>query len=82
MTEAIKGDLGEALRGRPGSRERAIALTEALHDRFLGPAPRGGWVDRLGQDGSRLVDFMPATRLYHLVCAVDELSGFPAADRA
>lgn len=82
MTEAIKGDLGEALRGRPGARERAVALTEALHDRFLVTAPSGGWVDRLGPDGSWLVDFMPATSLYHLVGAVDELSGFPAADRA
>ena len=82
MTEAIKSNLGEALRGRAGARERAIAQTEALHSRFLGQAPRGGWVDRLGQDRSLLVDFMPATSLYHLVGAVDELSGFLAAGRA
>ena len=78
MTEAIKSNLAEALRGRTGSAERAAALTAALHRRFLGPAPRGGWIDRLGEDGSRLVEFMPATSLYHLAGAVDDLSGFTA----
>jgi len=74
MTEAIKSDLVEARRGRPGAADRGVALTEALHRRFLAPAPNGGWVDRLGPDGSPLVDFMPATSLYHLAGAVDELT--------
>ncbi len=81
VTEAIKCDLAEALRGRPGAEERAVALTNALYGRFLHPAPRGGWVDRLDRDGAPLGDFMPATSLYHLVGAVDELSGFPADAR-
>ncbi len=74
MTEAIKSDLVEARRGRTGAAVRAAALTQALHGRFLAPAPQGGWVDRLGPDGSPLVDFMPATSLYHLAGAVDELT--------
>lgn len=78
MTEAIKSDLAEARRGRTGSAERAVELTRALYRRFLAPAPNGGWVDRLGPDGSPLVDFMPATSLYHLAGAVDELSSFQA----
>jgi mannose-6-phosphate isomerase len=60
-----------------GSVERAVASTEALHLRFLDAAPKGGWVDRLDQDGTPLVEFMPATSLYHLAGAVDALSGFP-----
>ena len=79
VTEAIKCNLAEALGGRAGSLERAVALTDALHRRFLGQAPRGGWVDRLGDDGLPLVDFMPATSLYHLVGSVDALSGFSVA---
>ena len=78
MTEAIKSDLVEARRGRTGAAARAAALTQALHGRFLAPAPKGGWVDRLGPDGSPSVGFMPATSLYHLAGAVDELTGFRA----
>jgi len=81
MTEAIKSDLAEALLGRTGAMERATASTQALHRRFLAPAPAGGWVDRLDPDGTPLGDFMPATSLYHLAGAVDELAGFPAAGR-
>ncbi len=81
MTEAIKSDLAEALLGRMGSVQRAVALTEALHLRFLDPAPQGGWVDRLDQDGTPLVDFMPATSLYHLAGAVDEISRFAAVSK-
>lgn len=76
MTEAIKSDLWEARRGRAGSADRAVALSQALHDRFLVPAPEGGWIDRLAPDGSPLVDFMPATSLYHLAGAIDELAAF------
>ena len=81
MTEAIKSDLAEALRGRMGAMERAAASTQALHRRFLEPAPEGGWVDRLDPDGTPLGDFMPATSLYHLAGAIDELAGFPADGR-
>ena len=81
MTEAIKSDLAEAWRGRMGSVERAMASTEALHLRFLDPAPKGGWVDRLGPDGAPLGDFMPATSFYHLAGAIDELARFAAGRR-
>jgi mannose/cellobiose epimerase-like protein (N-acyl-D-glucosamine 2-epimerase family) len=78
MTEAIKSDLAEALRGRMGARERAVASTRLLHRRFVDPAPRGGWIDRLDPEGAPLGDFMPATSLYHLAGAIDELARFPA----
>jgi mannose-6-phosphate isomerase len=76
MTEAIKSDLAEAQRGRIGAAERAAASSRALHWRFLEPAPKGGWVDRLDADGTPLTDFMPATSLYHLAGAVDALAAF------
>lgn len=81
MTEAIKSDLAEALLGRIGAGERAAASTQELRRRFLDPAPEGGWVDRLDARGMPLGDFMPATSLYHLAGAVDELWGFPADGR-
>jgi len=79
MTEAIKCNLAEVAHGRAGCLENVLALTESLSSHFLTPAPRGGWLDRLGQDGSRRSDFMPATSLYHLIGSVDELSEFCAA---
>ena len=82
MTEAIKCNLAEAAHGRAGCLESVLALAESLSSRFLTPAPRGGWVDRLGPDGSRRGDFMPATSLYHLIGSVDELSEFRAAGRS
>ncbi|TAJ92079.1 MAG: mannose-6-phosphate isomerase [Reyranella sp.] len=81
MTEAIKCNLAEARRGRTGSLESALELIQAMYDRFLRDAPRGGWIDRFGEDGSRLGDFMPATSLYHLAGAVDEISRFAAAGK-
>lgn len=44
-----------------------------LHQDFLDPARRGSWIDRLDQSGGVLSTFAPASSLYHLVCAYDEL---------
>jgi len=76
ITEAIKANVAEARLGRPGAEERAAALAERLAERFLQPATRGGWIDRLDKDGNRAVDHMPASTLYHIVCALHELEPF------
>lgn len=74
VTEAIKANLVEAEAGRPGAAEKAATLTEALLDRFLAPAVRGGWIDRLDEQGRPAADFMPASTLYHVICAAAELT--------
>ncbi len=76
ITEAIKGNLAEAALGREGSAEKATALVDRLHERFLTRDPPGGWIDRLDEGGRPAVDFMPASTLYHVLCALDELEGF------
>ena len=76
VTEAIKANVAEARLGRPGAEKRAAALSERLSTRFLQPATRGGWIDRLDQDGNPAVDHMPASTFYHIVCALHELEGF------
>ena len=62
--------------GRAQSERKAAALAVLLRDHFLTADPAGGWHDRLDHDGACLSKFMPASTLYHLACAIDELSQF------
>jgi mannose-6-phosphate isomerase len=73
VTEAIKANVVEAARGRRGAEARAAALVDVLLGRFLAPATPGGWIDRLDPEGNPATDFMPATTLYHVVCALEVL---------
>jgi mannose-6-phosphate isomerase len=74
MTEAIRAHLVEARLGRPGAAARAAALADLLFERFLSGAAAGGWIDRLDAAGRPATDFMPASSLYHLLGAIDELT--------
>lgn len=73
ITEAIRTNLIEARRGLPEGEAKAAALAVLLHDRFLTIDPPGGWRDRLDDGGRCATDFMPASTLYHLLGAIDEL---------
>lgn len=71
MTEAIKANAVEAARGREGAATKTAALAGLLQDRFFSGALPGGWMDRLDADGRPATIFMPASTLYHVVCALD-----------
>ena len=62
--------------GRAQSETKAAALAGLLGDYFLTSDPAGGWHDRLDHKGACLSKFMPASTLYHLACAIDELRQF------
>jgi len=79
IAEAIKANLVEARLGRPQSERKAASLAGLLRDHFLTCDPVGGWHDRLDRNGSCLSEFMPASTLYHVVCAIDELSQFASS---
>lgn len=72
LTEAMKAlALPQAAAiGAPGP----VDCWGALHRRFLSGAPEGCWQDHFSADGAELVDFVPASSLYHLCCAFDFLS--------
>jgi mannose/cellobiose epimerase-like protein (N-acyl-D-glucosamine 2-epimerase family) len=76
IAEAVKANLVEARLGRPQSEGKAASLAVLLRDHFLTSDPAGGWHDRLDRNGACLSKFMPASTLYHVVCAIDELSQF------
>jgi mannose-6-phosphate isomerase len=79
VTEAIKANIVEAAAGREQADARALALANLLLERFLTREPAGGWIDRLDEHGQWATDFMPASTLYHVMCAIDELDQFVAA---
>ena len=76
IAESIKANLVEARLGRAQSERKAASLAVLLRDHFLTSDPAGGWHDRLDHNGACLSKFMPASTLYHLACAIDELSQF------
>ncbi|MDP2377429.1 AGE family epimerase/isomerase [Reyranella sp.] len=73
MTEAIKCNLVEGVRGRAGCLDKAAVLAGLLARRFLEPALQGTWIDRLDAEGRSSCDFVPASSLYHMIGAIDEL---------
>ena len=74
VTEAIRSNLIEARHGRAQGEGKAAALAVLLRERFLTTDRAGGWRDKLDHDGRCMNEFMPASTLYHLMGAIDELS--------
>jgi mannose-6-phosphate isomerase len=72
--EGLKANLAEAEAGRSGCDEEAVRCLSRLHDTFLGRPVPGGWVDHVDENGNPLVDFIPASTLYHVFCALAEAS--------
>lgn len=79
MTEALKANVAEAAAGRPGAAAKAAEVATLLHRRFLAAGHPGGWMDRLDAKGQPAAENMPASTLYHVLCAVDELDRFAKA---
>ncbi len=52
----------------------ASAMVDALGATFLDTPFAGGWIDQISANGSPLVDFIPASSLYHLFSAAAEMS--------
>jgi len=73
VTEAIKANVAEAAQGRPGAADMVVTLVDQLFDRYFKGMPAGGWMDRLDAKGQPATDFMPASTLYHVACAIDEV---------
>ena len=56
----------------------ASTMVTALTHNFLDKPFEGGWSDHIGEAGKPLVDYVPASSLYHLFLASAELArGFP-----
>ncbi len=70
--EAVKAMAVEHAHGRPAMASRATAVLDEIATTFIPDRLGGGWVDHVDQHGAALVDYMPASTLYHLMGAVAE----------
>ncbi len=73
-TEALKSLAIEAEHagGDSAYGERTATVYERLFGTFLSAPVEGGWIDHVGADGKPLVDYMPASTLYHVFLAIAE----------
>lgn len=81
-TEAIKAAATRL--DDPAAAGLAQHMTSRLFDTFLDRPFAGGWIDHITPAGAFMVDYVPASSLYHLVLAGSVVAqrtgrGFPAA---
>jgi len=74
QTEAVRALCCEDPEGTkwPGL---VAAITENLFAVHLPARLNGGWIDQINEDGQAAIDYMPASTLYHLVCAAIDGKG-------
>ena len=82
-TEAIKAAAARHAAGDAAALPFARAAARGLLDHFLDRPFAGGWVDHVDEAHAPLVDYVPASSLYHLFFAAAEAAhGLPAAGAA
>ncbi len=73
-TEAVKAAVVQHRCGDPSAAAFARDMVDALQRHFLGRPFAAGWIDHLDAAMSPMVDYVPASSLYHLVLAASEMS--------
>ncbi|MBW7963551.1 AGE family epimerase/isomerase [Bradyrhizobium sp. BR 10261] len=72
QTEIAKAWIAQAESGEAGAAEEARAALVRLERHYLSHPVRGGWYDQFDGDGKSLIDTIPASSFYHVLCAVTE----------
>lgn len=72
QTEIIKAWLAQAESGVEGAADEARAALVRLDRHYLQHPVKGGWYDQFDAEGRSLVDTIPASSFYHILCAVAE----------
>ena len=82
LTEAVKAGVVRSEHGDPDGRKLAESALATLMDRFMARPWRAGWIDHLDAAGNPMVDYAPASTLYHVYLAIAEANRTPqrAAD--
>jgi mannose-6-phosphate isomerase len=71
-TEAIKAAMARHCDGDHSALAFADSMARALREQFLDRPFAGGWTDHRSATGAPLVDYVPASSLYHLFFADSE----------
>jgi mannose-6-phosphate isomerase len=72
QTEIAKAWIAQAEAGEQGAVDQALAALTRLHSHYLSHPVPGGWYDQFDRDNRSLLDTIPASSFYHIVCAVAE----------
>jgi mannose-6-phosphate isomerase len=72
QTEIAKAWVAQAEAGEQGAAEEARKALARLDRYYLRHPVRGGWYDQFDRDNRSLVDSIPASSFYHILCAVME----------
>lgn len=72
QTEIAKAWIAQAESGEAGAADEARAALERLERHYLSHPVRGGWYDQFDSDGRSLIETIPASSFYHVLCAVTE----------
>jgi mannose/cellobiose epimerase-like protein (N-acyl-D-glucosamine 2-epimerase family) len=72
QSELAKAWIAQAEAGEAGAAEEARAALSNLERHYLRHPVRGGWYDQFDRDGRSLVDTIPASSFYHVLCATAE----------
>ena len=82
-TEAIKAAAARHAEGDEQALPFARSMARGLREHFLDRPFAGGWVDHIDEAHRPLVDYVPASSLYHLFFAAAEAAhGFAAGNAA
>jgi mannose-6-phosphate isomerase len=72
QTEIVKAWLAQAESSVAGAADEARAALVRLDRHYLQHPVKGGWYDQFDAEGRSLVDTIPASSFYHILCAVAE----------
>jgi mannose-6-phosphate isomerase len=72
QTEMAKAWIAQAESGEAGAADEARVALVRLERHYLSHPVKGGWYDQFDRDGKSLVDTIPASSFYHVLCAVTE----------
>lgn len=72
QTEALKAAIALEKRGVSGATALRRQMIDVLFDHYLAQPVYGGWVDAIDANGKPIAADMPASTLYHVVCALAE----------
>lgn len=72
QTEIAKAFIAQAETSEAGAEDEAKRALVRLKEHYLSHPVRGGWYDQFDAQGKSLVDVIPASSFYHIVCAISE----------
>jgi mannose/cellobiose epimerase-like protein (N-acyl-D-glucosamine 2-epimerase family) len=72
QTEIAKAWIAQAEAGEQGAADEARQALDRMYRHYLRHPVPGGWYDQFDRDGRSLIEWIPASSFYHVLCAVAE----------